>query len=139
MLKALTFLRFSWFILENVDIDDKQKDNNLDYILKALSDLGFSVQAYMLISSDYGCPQRRVRLYFVGVRKLQFPQFRFETVLSYLKLFHLKCQPPVARFHFRYCFYEQSKARVKRLSQSQESRVNSQSVRRNMYYVPERH
>lgn len=71
----------------------------VDLILEALREPGYQVKAYMMISSDYGLPQRRVRLYFIGIHRDDFPNFRFDKVLEYLQLFRLRCQSPVLWFN----------------------------------------
>ena len=100
ILQQLQTIHFPIFVLENVDLED-EKGSNLDHILSALKELGYQVKAYMMISSDYGLPQRRVRLFIVGIREHDFPNFRFEKVLEYLQLFRLRCQSPVLWFNVR--------------------------------------
>eukprot|EP00438_Fugacium_kawagutii_P023761 Skav215455 [mRNA] locus=scaffold2193:165266:166376:- [translate_table: standard] len=55
------------FILENVDLPEEE-DSNYSNIVKALSTAGegFQVKTFKLCSTDYGTPQRRYRLFFVG-------------------------------------------------------------------------
>jgi len=98
ILQQLQAIHFPIFVLENVDLED-DKGSNLDLILEALREPGYQVKAYMMISSDYGLPQRRVRLYFIGIHRDDFPNFRFDKVLEYLQLFRLRCQSPVLWFN----------------------------------------
>lgn len=97
VVRALETMDVSWFVLENVDMDD-WKDSNLDLILKALKSVGpgYFVQAYKIISTDYASPQRRIRLYFIGVQEKKYPTFNFTAVGKTLELFILKTQPPVS-------------------------------------------
>ncbi|CAJ1403083.1 unnamed protein product, partial [Effrenium voratum] len=102
VINLLNTVPVSWFILENVDLDS-EPDGNLDLIMKALSSSGFGthadgyqVKAFKILTSDYGLPSRRIRLYFVGVSRSSFPQFSMKCVERNLNMFTLKCQPPDA-------------------------------------------
>jgi DNA (cytosine-5)-methyltransferase 1 len=57
------------FILENVPNLISMSDGAIkDEILKDFTDLGYSVQYKVLLASDYGVPQNRRRVIFVGVK-----------------------------------------------------------------------
>ena len=79
--------------------DDETPDSNLSLILQSLETAGthgFHVQALLLVSSDFGVPQRRVRLYFVGVNKGKHSHFQIKAVANILDSLKLKSQSPVA-------------------------------------------
>lgn len=60
----------SYFILENVKgLVNHNKGETLKQILKILDNAGYSVFYQILNSENYGVPQYRERVYFVGVRK----------------------------------------------------------------------
>ncbi|CAE7781696.1 ngoBIM [Symbiodinium sp. CCMP2592] len=60
------------FILENVDSmdtgDDDTESSNVQVALGLLKEIGYHAVVEKLNSADYGVPQRRCRLYFVGLR-----------------------------------------------------------------------
>ena len=68
------------FILENVkNLRNIQKGAIYDIIVKGLEESGYKVYTQILESKDYGTPQIRKRLFFVGVRndintEFQFPE-----------------------------------------------------------------
>ena len=80
------------FLLENVDLEEtsksSSKESNLQVILRTLSEVrdGYHVRAFKIMSKDFGVPQRRVRLFFVGVD--------MDKVAQNLKSFQLKSQKP---------------------------------------------
>ena len=58
------------FLLENVKgLVTHDKGKTLNTILKELDDSGYNVTYKVLTSLDYGIPQMRQRVYFVGIRK----------------------------------------------------------------------
>ena len=58
------------FILENVpNLVSMAGGNVKNEIIKEFSDLGYVVQYKILLASDYGVPQNRKRVIFVGVKK----------------------------------------------------------------------
>lgn len=70
-----------FFILENVKgLINHNKGKTLNFILSLLSESGYDVYHQVLDSQDYGVPQMRQRVYFVGIRKdikhmpFKFPQ-----------------------------------------------------------------
>ena len=88
------------FLLENVDLEETSKstnkESNLQVILRALSEArdGYHVRAFKILSKDFGVPQRRVRLFFIGVHKGTYPNFDMDKVARNLEIFQLKCQKP---------------------------------------------
>ena len=88
------------FLLENVDLEETSKstskESNLQVILRALSEArdGYHVRAFKILSKDFGVPQRRVRLFFIGVHKGTYPNFDMDKVAQNLEKFRLKCQKP---------------------------------------------
>ena len=79
-------------------MDDESKNSNLNLILQSLQNSGpsgFNVRCFKVVSSDFGLPQRRVRLYFAGVSCHHYPNVNMENISKHLNLFKLKKQPPV--------------------------------------------
>ena len=68
--------RPSAFILENVDAfgedDGEYIEPNVEFLYQSLMDVGYVLSHGCLASTDYGLPQRRRRVYFVGVRLESF-------------------------------------------------------------------
>ena len=59
-----------YFILENVKgLMNHDNGNTVRVILQALDDAGYQTSHKVLNSVDYGVPQSRERVYFVGIRK----------------------------------------------------------------------
>jgi DNA (cytosine-5)-methyltransferase 1 len=70
LIKILKSKRIKYFILENVKgLTNHDGGNSLRVILKELDDAGYKVKNKVLNSIDYGVPQHRERIYFVGIRK----------------------------------------------------------------------
>ena len=62
--------KIKYFILENVKgLTTHDKGNTLKIILRALDEAGYYVEHAVLNSMNYGVPQMRQRVYFVGIRK----------------------------------------------------------------------
>ena len=60
--------------LENVDsLKDESASSsgqsNLDVVLQMFKDAGFDMQCYRMAATDYGLPQNRIRLKFVGYQE----------------------------------------------------------------------
>jgi len=68
-----------YFILENVKgLTNHDNGNSLKVILQELEKAGYKVFYQVLNSVDYGVPQMRERIYFVGIRKDLVPNdFQF--------------------------------------------------------------
>lgn len=70
LIALLTAKNVPYFILENVKgLAHHGGGKTLKIILKALDKAGYKVYHKILNSLDYGVPQMRERIYFVGVRK----------------------------------------------------------------------
>ena len=68
--KILKAKNVKYFILENVKgLINHDKGNTLKTVLKLLDDAGYKVYHKLLNSLNFGVPQMRERIYFVGIRK----------------------------------------------------------------------
>ena len=56
-----------WVLLENAD--DGGDDSALDVLLCTLAEKGYDAQAFKVNATDYGLPQSRTRLFFMGMRR----------------------------------------------------------------------
>ena len=60
--------RPAYFLLENVrGLTTHDKGRTFETIKKHLTDLGYSIDYFLLNSSDFNVPQNRVRIYIVGI------------------------------------------------------------------------
>lgn len=80
LIKIMVAKRIKFFILENVKgLTNHENGNSLKVILSELDKAGYKVFWDVLNSIDYGVPQMRERIYFVGIRKdLISEDFYFE-------------------------------------------------------------
>ncbi len=70
LIKILKHQKVPYFILENVKgLINHDKGKTLITIIKALEDVGYYVGWKPLNSVDYGVPQMRERIYFIGIKK----------------------------------------------------------------------
>lgn len=70
LIKIMLDKNLKYFILENVKgLTNHDNGNSLRVILSELDKAGYRVFYKVLNSIDYGVPQMRERIYFVGVRK----------------------------------------------------------------------
>ncbi|WP_060679480.1 DNA cytosine methyltransferase [Virgibacillus halodenitrificans] len=78
MVKAVDFFQPKAFVLENVPgLGTLYKGKAKESILKEFSDLGYTISYKILYAPDYGIPQIRKRLFFVGLKdgmKFVFPE-----------------------------------------------------------------
>ena len=73
--KILKEKNIKYFILENVKgLISHDKGNSLKVILQLLDETGYKVFYKVLNSLDFGAPQMRERIYFVGVKKDLVPK-----------------------------------------------------------------
>ncbi len=80
LIKIMHDKNLKYFILENVKgLTNHDNGNSLKVILKELENAGYKVFYQVLNSIDYGVPQMRERVYFVGIRKDLIPNdFKFQ-------------------------------------------------------------
>jgi len=70
LIKIMLAKDIKYFILENVKgLTNHDNGNSLKVILQELEKAGYKVFYQVLNSIDYGVPQMRERIYFVGIRK----------------------------------------------------------------------
>lgn len=70
LIRIMSAKKLKFFILENVKgLTNHDNGNSLKVILDELERAGYKVFYKVLNSIDYGVPQMRERIYFVGVRK----------------------------------------------------------------------
>jgi len=70
LIKIMLAKNLKYFILENVKgLTNHDNGNSLKVILQELEKAGYKVFYQVLNSIDYGVPQMRERIYFVGIRK----------------------------------------------------------------------
>lgn len=68
-IEVVAYYKPKAFILENVpNLISMAGGNVKDEIIKEFTALGYNVQYKVLLASDYGVPQNRKRVFFVGVR-----------------------------------------------------------------------
>lgn len=79
LIKIMLAKNLKYFILENVKgLTNHDNGNSLKVILQELEKAGYKVFYQVLNSVDYGIPQMRERIYFVGIRKDLVPDdFQF--------------------------------------------------------------
>lgn len=79
LIKIMLAKNLKYFILENVKgLTNHDNGNSLKIILQELDKAGYKVFYQILNSVDYGVPQMRERIYFVGIRKDLIPKdFQF--------------------------------------------------------------
>ncbi|CVY16871.1 DNA cytosine methyltransferase [Staphylococcus hominis] len=83
-------IRPHFFVLENVSgLLSLQKGKYKDDIINRFSDLGYNVNFKLLTASDYGVPQSRKRVFFIGLKKdifndtyFNFDQLEFQDIVS---------------------------------------------------------
>lgn len=69
LVKTLTLKQPKFFIFENVKgLMTLQKGEILKRVISEFEDVGYHVKYKLLLASDYGIPQRRERVFIVGVR-----------------------------------------------------------------------
>lgn len=82
--KILKEKNIKYFILENVKgLTNHNKGETLRSIVQLLREAGYNVCYKVLKSNDYGLPQKRERIYFVGIRNdLKYSDFIFPNPLE---------------------------------------------------------
>ena len=75
------------FVMENVrGILTKDGGHVKEAMMKIMDDLGYNVDVRVLIASDYGVPQKRIRAFFVGIRKEIGESFDFDKIQKKTKV-----------------------------------------------------
>ncbi|MGC7560685.1 DNA (cytosine-5-)-methyltransferase [Pasteurella sp. PK-2025] len=84
LVDILTWKRTPYFILENVKgLVNHHHGKTLSAILNLLENTGYDVYWKVLDSQDYGVPQMRERIYFVGIRKdIKHKPYKFPTKIK---------------------------------------------------------
>ncbi|MCL2112084.1 MAG: DNA (cytosine-5-)-methyltransferase [Clostridiales bacterium] len=78
LIKILKNKTVPYFILENVKgLINHDKGNTLRTVVKLLEEAGYHTEYRILNSVNYGVPQMRERVYFVGIRKEKAKQGEF--------------------------------------------------------------
>ncbi len=76
MFKVVAYLKPKAFLMENVPGMVYWKEGTFgDKVLKRFTSIGYTVKKEILLAADYGVPQRRRRLFIVGIRNGQ--EFNF--------------------------------------------------------------
>jgi len=85
LVKILNARNVKYFILENVKgLINHDKGNTLKEILRVLDEAGYRVSYDVLNSLDFGVPQMRERIYFVGaLKELIGDEFHYEFPTGY--------------------------------------------------------
>jgi len=79
LIKILKAKNVAYFILENVKgLQNHNNGKTINIILDLLVDAGYKTEYKVLNSLDYGVPQMRERVYFVGIRKDLYKNKIFE-------------------------------------------------------------
>jgi DNA (cytosine-5)-methyltransferase 1 len=80
ILKALNDeFGLDFFVFENVTgLKSSKHKHHFKKILKAFDEAGFNVFEQELVSSNYGVPQNRHRLFLVGINKQKYPLLKFQ-------------------------------------------------------------
>lgn len=74
------------FLLENVkNLKSHDKGNTFKVIAKSLDELNYWHETF-LVNAEYFVPQRRERVYIVGLRKDKFTEEQFKKVIEKIKL-----------------------------------------------------
>lgn len=82
--------KIKYFILENVKgLVNINKGKTFQFIVNMLENTGYKLYFQILKSNDYGLPQKRERVYFVGIRE-DLPDTDFEFPQPYQKTSQLK-------------------------------------------------
>lgn len=86
-----------WFALENVDLSETDDaESNLNMIKKVLEEANYKTKTFRVIASDFGLPQRRIRIYVCGFHATKQAQASFQKVERNLAAMRLSKQNPVS-------------------------------------------
>ena len=98
-MSALTHCQPDFYILENVELGDgEDPESNARLISEALESAGYSARLFRIMASDFGVPQRRLRVYIAGFSHAKQPQSSLVRVEHALNAMRLQCQKPDSWF-----------------------------------------
>lgn len=69
-------------------------DSNLNLIVQALEEAGYTARIFRMSALDWGLPQRRIRIYIAGFSRALQPESSLVRVEKMLNTMQLKCQLP---------------------------------------------
>lgn len=94
VLEVLEEVSVRAFILENLDMTEEE-ESNFAIIIQALQHAGsgYQVKAFKLWATEFGLPQRRCRLYFIGCRK-EDGEVNMDSIEQMLRGLRMKKQFP---------------------------------------------
>lgn len=83
--KTLSIIKPDFFVIENVTGILSMKNGEVkEDIIKRANKIGYNVYLNKLIASDYGVPQNRIRVFFVGIKKeLDKGKYEFPKKINY--------------------------------------------------------
>lgn len=83
-LKVIDLVRPKAFVMENVKSlgSNPRWETFRNDLLKSFRDLGYSVELKILVASDYGVPQKRERVFIIGLRDSNYLIKSFSTFLG---------------------------------------------------------
>ncbi len=80
-IRFVELLKPKAFVMENVrGILTKDGGHVKEAMMKIMDDLGYNVDVRVLTASDYGVPQKRMRAFFVGIKKEIGESFDFDKI-----------------------------------------------------------
>jgi len=80
-IRFVELLKPKVFVMENVrGILTKDNGHVKQVMMEIMDDLGYNVNVRVLVASDYGVPQKRMRAFFVGIRKDIGDTFDFDNI-----------------------------------------------------------
>lgn len=80
-IRFVELLKPKAFVMENVrGILTKDGGHVKEVMMNIMNDLGYNVDVRVLVASDYGVPQKRMRAFFVGTRKSLGESFNFDSI-----------------------------------------------------------
>ena len=80
-IRFVELLKPKAFVMENVrGILTKDGGHVKEAMMKIMNDLGYNVDVRVLVASDYGVPQKRMRAFFVGTSKSLGEPFNFDNI-----------------------------------------------------------
>jgi DNA (cytosine-5)-methyltransferase 1 len=90
IIRILNYKKPESFLLENVkNLKNHDKGNTFNTISKNLDNLNYWYETF-LINAEYFVPQKRERLYILGLRKDKFTKEQFLRVIEKIKLEYIK-------------------------------------------------